>query len=253
MKLNLKAHSGTICAVCGIIGVGVTAFLSYRAGRKAEANPAPENETKKEKAKRVVKTYGPAVASGVATGVLIFAGDRIHIKKEMALGAAVAMWKEGYLDLDKVVSEKVGDEERAEIDKELKKKLDPSEKTDASKLANRIKVYEPYTKQYIYTTRESVAWITLEANKCLNKNWECNINVICKGLGGKCTEEGELYRWTAESESQVEAWGYFGMGPWIDIQLIPMQEGPEEVLAIDYTVPPERPYYEDKLYKEATN
>lgn len=248
--MDLRAHAGTICSGLAVLGVGLTAYLSGKAALKAKETPVPEG--RKEKIKRFVKVYGPAVASGVATSALIISGDRIHVKKELALGGAVAMWKSGFLELDKATEEAVGKEKAEEIRSSIKERLS-SENTDISKLANAIKIYEPYTGQYIWTTRETIAWVMLEANRHLQKEWECPLNVIVKGLGGKVTEEGDLYRWSGDSESQIDTWNFFNMGPWIDFQLIPKQHGAEMVLELEYPVPPERPYYEDKLYREATN
>jgi len=252
--MGIKISKATVCSLCGMVGVGVTALLAYKAGKKAQANPAPENETKKEKAARVAKTYGPTVVTGVTTCVLILAGDRIHVKKEMALGAAAVMWKEGYFNLDKAVKEVVGEEKAEEINKHTKPEPKPTVTTDTKGcegLSNCIRVYEPYTDQYIWTTRELIAWTMLEANRRLQKDLVCTINVIATGLGGKPTEEGNKWRWDFESETLDYNWGFFNMGPWIDIQTRPCKHGPEMVLELYYTVEPIEPSWEDKLYRES--
>ena len=252
--MGVKISKATVCSLCGMAGVLVTGLLAYKAGKKAQANPAPESETKKEKAVRVVKTYGPAVASGVATCGLIFAGDRIHVKKEIALGAAVAMWKEGYLDLEKATKEVIGEEKFSEIEKTLEPEKPEQKDIDESQdyvLSGRIKVYEPITDQVIWTTRECLAWVVLGANKKLNTEFSCPLNFVIKGLGGKPTSLGDDYIWDVDSESQTDSWDYYGTGPWIDIQIVPQRRYGETVLVLDYSTEPVLNRFEDKLYRES--
>lgn len=245
--MNLKINKATACTIAGVIGVAVTAFLSYKAGRKVEANPAPEVETKKEKAVRLAKTYGPALASAITTSAFIISADRIHVGKELVLGSAVAMWKSGYLDLDKATKEVVG-EEKAE---EIKSRLQPSYNCDMSQVLNAIRVYEPFTDQYIWTTKETIAWALLEANKELNKNYICPLNYFIVKIGGRPKPIGESLSWNTDSETLDYNWSFYGVGPWIDAELVPRKHGPEIILDLFYPVEPVRPSFDDKLYREA--
>ena len=245
--MEIKINKATACTIAGVIGVAVTAFLSYKAGRRAEANPAPEVETKKEKALRLTKTYGPAVASGITTSAFIIGADRIHVGKELALGSAVAMWKSGYLDLDKATKEVVGEEKAEEINERLR----PSYSHDISELSNAIHVYEPLTDQYIWTTRETLAWALLKTNEELNRNYICKLNYFVVKLGGKAKPEGEVLVWDSESETQNYNWGFAGLGPWISAELLPRKHGPEVILDLFYPFEPTKPMYSDKLYRES--
>lgn len=251
--MNIKISKATACSLVGIFGVAVTGILAFRAGRRSVLMPKPENETKKEKAVRVAKTYGPSVAAGAVTCASILAGDRMHVKAEAALGAAAVMWKDGYLNLEKATEKVVGKEKVEEINNTVKEQMQPEvvDEKDQANLSNTIKVYEPFTGQFIWTTREMVAWTMLEANKKLQKDLLCKLNVIITGIGGKATPEGEEWRWDYESETLDYNWGFYNMGPWIDIQLIPKKHGPEMVLELYYTVEPVKPVWEDKLYRES--
>lgn len=251
--MNLKISKATACSLAGCFGVAVTGFLAFRAGKRSAIMPVPENETTKDKAIRLAKTYGPAVAAGTVTCASILAGDRMHVKKEMALGAAAVMWKEGYMNLHEAAKEVVGEEKMEEVDNRVKERMNvanTSDGNDCRELSNCIRVYEPYTDQYIYTTRETLAWTMLKANEQLQKEYLCTLDYVITKLGGTPTKDSDGLQWDMDSEILDQNWSYFN-GPWIDIQIVPVKHGPEMVLELYYTVEPIRPSWEDKLYRES--
>lgn len=249
---GFKDKSGTICAIGAVVGVFVTAYFSGKAAVRVEHTIDPDMD-KKEKAKEYAKAYAKtAVAAGV-TSALIIGSDRIHVGKEAMLAGAAVMWKDKFIDLDKKVAEKLGQEEYGKIHREIvddKIKEKPYRGPLPNKEIGEILVYEPYTDQYIITTRERIAFAMLEANEKLQKSFDVRLNYIIKLLGGKWTPEGDKIGWNWENEAQDYAWSYYG-GPWIDMwpNIVKRCDG-HEALCIFYSVDPETQEPEDMIYSE---
>ena len=259
MRLNLdsllnsfKDHSGTICAVAAVAGVFVTAYFSGKAAVEAKEKIKPEMETK-EKVKTYAKVYAKtAVAAGVTCG-LIIGSDRIHVGKELALAGVATMWKDKYVSLDKKMVEEVGEEKAKEIHKEIvKDEIKQNPYTGRAPIGREILVYEPYTKQYIITTTEKIAWALLSANRELQTKFDVRLNYIIKMIGGDPCPYGNKIGWNMENECQDYCWSYYG-GPWIS--LWPGIETEQKVngkgaMVLIYEVEPETQEPEDMIYSE---
>lgn len=162
------------------------------------------------------------------------------------------------VDIDKKLIEEVGEErahqihddiihEKIENDRKNHPEKFPEEKIpDDGSMTSKLLVYEPYTDQYFYTTRETIAWVMLEANKRLMNNYDVRLNYIIKMLGGKSKPEGNLLGWNWENELQDDAWGYFG-GPWIEL-MPDVREDKNGALCLFYQVNPEPDNDEDMIY-----
>ena len=244
-----KEHSGTICAVAAVAGVFVTAYFSSKAALEAKERVKPEMETK-EKAKEYAKVYAKTAVSAAATSALIIGSDRIHVGKELAIAGVAAMWKEQYVSLDKKVINEVGVEKAAEIHENIiKDKIKEHKPQNMAVPGDKILVFEPYTEQYIVTTRERIAWAMLRANERLQKDFEVKLNFIIGMLGGKKTIEGDRIGWNMELEAQDYAWGYYG-GPWIEMFTDVQEHGGKEALCLFYQVDPEELIPENMIYSE---
>lgn len=247
----LDEHSGTVAAGLAILGVGVTSWLSGRAALKAKDTPVPDD--KKGKVKRFVSVYGPAIFSGIVTSGLIVASDRIHANREIALGSMLSVAAVRARDADELerkVRERLGNEEVEGLKREVvKERMEKTEIPKNDNPSNYLLVYEPYTDQYIWTSREAIAWTMLEANKKLAHTLDCRLNFIVKMLGGKPKKKGDEIGWNWENEIQDYNWSYFG-GPWIQIDPVLKDEGYGEVFHLYYQVEPEEQNYENMIYSE---
>ena len=251
-------HSGTICAVAAVGGVFVTAWLSGKAAVKVNQEIDPDM-TRKEKAKLYCKAYWKTGISAAATTGLIIGSDRIHVGKEAVLATGAAIWKEKATDLEKKVREELGDEKTDELKKKIveekikeaeeKGELNKSQEQRESNL-ERLYVYEPYTDQCFYTTRETIAWTMLKANEKLAKTFDVRLNYIIELLGGEKRPEADLIGWNWENEAQDYCWSYYG-GPWIEMvpQVMTMKNG-KTAFAMFYQVDPDTQNPSDMIYKE---
>ena len=241
----IKDKKATILALLSIAGVPLSSWLSARAALKAKDTPVPEDM--KGKVKRFAYIYGPAVAANLATCGCIIASDRYHAKTELALGsvaASAAAISDDYIRFERKTREEMGDEKVAEIHKAVNE-----EKKDLL-VDNSILVYEPYTDEYIWTTRETIAWAMLQANRQLATTYDVRLNYIIKMLGGKGKNpRGDELGWNWENEIQDYNWSYYS-GPWIDLELELHNDGPRKCLWMFYRVEPETQRPEDMIYKE---
>lgn len=266
----LSDHSGTICAGLAVAGVGVTAYFSGKAAVRVDHEIDCDMD-KSLKIKTYIKAYWKTAVSGLATCGLIIGSDRLHVRKEVVLAGVAAIWKRNYTDLDKAMTEEVGQEKAKEIhqkmmdDRMANNTNIPDLPEDAD--SNYILVYEPYTDQYIWTTREKILHAMYEANMRLVKDMDVRLSVIIDYLGGTPTLESEEIGWNYDNESQEYAWAYYG-GPWIDLlpdiyrnieddQPIPttyrkMGDPPlkGDALCLFYTVDPEEQTPENMIYCE---
>lgn len=265
---SVKDHSGTICAVTAMAGVVATAILSGKAAVRVD-HEIDCDMTKKERAKVYARCYWKTAAVGAATCGLIFGSDRIHVRKEVGLAGLAALWKGKYVDLDKATLETVGEEKYKEIQKtviENKIKENPNIPDKPSNATDdTILVYEPYTDQYIWTTREQIWYALYEANLRLQKDGDVKLSVIIDYLGGEWDPMGDMIGWNYDNEVQAEAWSYYDGGIELlsDVyrrvedkgEPIPTsyvkkgdQVSPGDAVCLFYTVDPETQTPEDMIY-----
>lgn len=253
----IKDHKATICSALACGGVFATAYFSGKAAVRVEHTIDPDMD-KKEKAKEYVKAYWKTGVAAGATCALIISSDRIHVGTEAAIAGVAAMWKQKAVDIDKKLVEEVGEErahqihndiihEKIESDRKNHPEKFPEEKIpDDGSMTSKLLVYEPYTDQYFYTTRETMAWAMLEANRRLMNQYDVRLNYIIKLLGGVPKPEGNKIGWNWENETQDYAWSYYG-GPWIDFWP-DVRKDKKGALCLFYQVEPETQEPEDMIY-----
>ena len=242
-------NKGTIFALLSVAGVGLTGYLSGKAAVKAK-------DKKPEKPVDYIKTYGPAVVSGVATAALILVGDHVHVSKEAGLAGAAGLYAAKLKGYDKKLDGLLGREKADEVRKEVKTDIS-NEKAELStttpvksvnkRRPNDILYYEPYTDQYIWSTPERVAWSLLETNKILMKDLRVELNKFITLMGGKATATGDELGWNYDNETQDYAWSYTG-GPWLDLTPALTRRGEEDVIVLWFQVDPDTQKPEDMIY-----
>lgn len=265
---SVKDHSGTICAVTAMAGVVATAILSGKAAVRAD-HEIDCDMTKKERAKVYARCYWKTAAVGAATCGLIFGSDRLHVRKEVGLAGLAALWKGKYVDLDKKVAEVVGEEQYKEIQKSIAEDkintLGFVPEKPANLGDNAMLVYEPYTDQLIWTTKEKIFHAMYEANLRFQRDFEVKLSVIIDYLGGEWDPLADEIGWNYDNAIQQDAWTYYSIG----IEYIPdvyrkldddgvpipttyKKQGDKvekgDVLCLFYTVDPETQTPEDMIY-----
>lgn len=116
----IKEHSSEILIGIGITGIGITGYFSAKGALKAEKLLEKKKpETIKEKAKFVVKSYGPAIASGVATAACFVGAHKIDIDKVAASATATAIAEATLGSYKKHIAEVITQDQAKEVDEKV--------------------------------------------------------------------------------------------------------------------------------------
>lgn len=198
---------GTACASLAVIGVVTTGFLAARAAARSV-------KIKDKTLSDYIRTYSAPVLSGLATIGLIVASDRIHVSHAIELGAVASMWKANYADLEAKVSDKLGVEEVDKIKEEIiseRAAQTPVPQVPVSISNDNLILFEPYTKQYLVTSKAQLAWAFLDLNEQICGEGSADLNFIIDKLGGKEDPVGSRYGWSDELSVQISQNAFFGV------------------------------------------
>lgn len=248
---GLKEHSGTILSGIAVVGVFVSTYFSGKAAVMVDHELDPDMDFK-EKAKLYGKAYWKTGVAVIATSACIIGSDRRHVGKEAAAAGAIALWKKRSMDQNRILVDEVGPERLHEINEERKEKEEREDIKRSASMSSKLLVYCPYSEQYFYTTRETIAWVMLEVNRMLVNGRDVKLNTLNKMLGGEPKEEVKNLGWFIEDEDQYDEWCDFFGGPWIEIEPDVIEHGKREALCLFYTVEPRKDSFCNKLYKEET-
>ena len=249
----IKDHKATIGSGFAVAGVFATSYFSGKAAVRVHTTVDPDMD-KVEKLKEYIRAYWKTVLAGGITCALIISSDRIHVKNEVALAGAAAMFKDKYADIKKKLINEVGLERAQEIENEAVQEAVIGDVNDNHVDVpprdgnNDLLIYEPYTKQLIWTTEHKITQALLEANKKLCTSFEVYLNTIIKAIGGEEKPLGEELGWSWDNEVQDYNWSYTG-GPWIElIPAVYKTVNGEKIRALVYLVDPETQRPEDMIY-----
>lgn len=262
-----KKCAPTILSVAGAAGVAVTGIAAAKAGYE-DANcdsiswyranyGAKISETPEERRKRKIKTYAKPVIFGVASMGCILAGDRLHAKRYMALGAAAGIIQErydrlqAYLKTCKGYREEDGERKDYETPGHLEKmtrfSADSMAADDIFKYCKEHGIepedthtgdqlwYEPLSKTYFLASEGHVERAFSLANKALKTTGEATLMDLLKYLELRGAEQPgyDLYHW-----NEYEGDAFYGYD-WIEPRFIhkKLHDGPE-FIQIFYPVEP---------------
>ena len=99
-----KKYAPTMLSVAGACGVVVTGISAAKAGREdmtMDIKASNAFEPPEERRKRKIRTYAKPVIFGAASIGCILAGDRLHARRYIALGAAASVIQDRYDRLSK--------------------------------------------------------------------------------------------------------------------------------------------------------
>ena len=201
----VKKHAPTILSGMAIVGVGLTGWLTHEATLKSD----PEKSLKEN-----WKNYiSPAVAA-VGTIACIIGAHKIYLSREAAALAAVAFYKASGEDFEEAVFDKFGNSG-------LKANVMNADKNDVPKsMTTKIRIWEPYTKQWFEATQQEILWAELTANKMLHQRGQVTLNDVLKLYSDpnlKMKKKGNDLGWSWDDEMFNESACYYYAGGWIDI------------------------------------
>ena len=208
VKNTLIKHGPSILTGIAMIGVAVTGYLVHRADRKLigdvaekilfeEDTEKPVENTVKEVAKKQWKNYIPAAVSGILTMGCIFGANHWHLSKEGALAAAALMYKANAEDLEKKLREEFGNDKVNEVKQKIREAREDKERPPwEEKPEKKMKVWDPYTKQYLNISQTDILWAENTVNRWLFNSEAVEYNSLIKLLGGKANKSiGEHFGW----------------------------------------------------------
>lgn len=253
IKNLLIKHGPSILTGLASFGVVATGYLVHRADRKligdsAEAilfeedSDIPVKTTVKRVAKKNWKIYIPAAVSGVATIACIIGSNQWHLSKEGALTAAALMYKTSGEELEKALKEEFGEEKVDEVKKQLKEAKDDKDRPPwEAKRPDKMKIWEPYSKQWFWASQQELLWAEIMVNKMMCQQWKVSLNDLLSIYGIKGKKEWENFGWSYDDECFTQTWACGGrlMGNWIGFspQLVEGKDG-ETYFEMDYEVHP---------------
>jgi len=204
----VKKYAPSILSGMAVAGVGLTGWLSYRAARKSD----PEKTFKEQ-----WKIYIPAGIAGAGTIACIVGSNWIHLNREASLIGAVSFYKamvKEYEDYEDEMLERFGDA-GLKVNNE---RMPEDPKTISRNL--KIRIWEPYTKQWFESSQQEILWAELTANKMLQQKGEVTLNDVLKLYSDKnikIKKAGDTLGWSYDDEVFTEGSSYYYAGAWIDM------------------------------------
>lgn len=211
-KINVKAIVPIILTGVGIAGVIATTAACQKDTAKAmkmldEADI--EIETKTDQFKYTWKCYIPTMVTGTVTILSIAAAGYLSHKTEMALAAALALNKDNLKKFETKAREIIGEDKVREIKQEVAK-ADAAKATPPKKPVDKslVRLYDPYTEQFIDTSIEKISLTMLAINKDLTTTGEASYNKLIRLLGGKESKNIDMLGWSLGNDIQDYNWSY---------------------------------------------
>ena len=201
----VRKSAPSILSGMAVGGTVLTGILAHKAGRKYD----PDKKLK-EQWKNYIST-GIAAAGTIAC---IVGANCMHLSIESAMAGAIAFYKAGKDDLEQFedhVYEEFGD---AGLRENLRHKDDPP-------VADvKIKIWEPYTKQWFEATQQEILWAELTANKMMQQRGKVTLNDVLRLYSDphiKIKKQGDTLGWSWDDDMFNELSGYYYAGGWIDM------------------------------------
>lgn len=243
---TVKKNLPSILAWVSAAGVAVTTGLAVRSTAKSlkKIQKAERRYGRKLTKGEMVKTAAPSFVStfvvGGVTIACIFTGDRLHIKREMAIGSAYAMISQAYQEYRKEVAKiNAGEVDQQALSNIRQKEIE--ERKIPKPEGDKLLFFEEISGRYFESTMLEV----VDAEYHFNRNYwlrggYSNLNEFYDFLGLDRTPAGDILGWSSY-------WGeaFYGY-TWVDFEhtLTTLDDG-LECYIISYPFPPTGDYEND--------
>ena len=253
----------TVFAVLSLVGLVATAIS---VARKAPEAKEALDKAKEEKGEELtvtekVKTAAPIMAEsiviGSATALSIVASHKAHVHKEAIGASLLGAAYTNYNKLQKKAEEKFGKDKVDAIKKEIIKEKAAAKKPkkDKEKAAyeimsrsgERFTVYEPFSDQYILTSKEKLLVGDMTVYKNLMRKNHCSLTDYVVAIGGVRNDESDSMGWDCSNRYQAEMWNFTG-GPWVEPYLAVETIEGKDRLIIYYMTEPMDQRIEDMVF-----
>lgn len=246
IKNNLNKYGPSILTSISILGTVATAILVHLADRKVfkDINPDDDDKDLKKRIKSNWKYYIPPAIAGLVTIGCSIGVNHWHLEKESALAAAAILYKDKLKNFGSSTENRDNDDE----DKELVK---THEKNPFQTKNEKIKIWEPFSKQWFRASQQEILWAEIIINKMLAQNYEVTLNDLLKIYGCKTCKEGEYLGWSYDDDSFTELWACGGalLGNWIGFSPQIISNGDDYYFSMDYEIQPSD-LRETRFYKD---
>lgn len=212
----LRKHLPSILTGIACAGVVITGYLTHKATEKTVREiltyEGTDIKLNGHFTKRDLKNYIPPAIAAVGTIACIIGANKIHLSREAAMAAAVAFYKAAGEEFEDAVFDKFNDAGLKEnVLNENNQPLTGNMK---------IRIWEPYTKQYFEATQQEILWAELTVNKMLHQGGTVTLNDVLKLYSDpkiKHKEYGDMIGWSWDDDSFQELSCYYYAGGWIDM------------------------------------
>ena len=188
---EVAKHSPTILTGVAVAGCAATAYFTAKATLQAKdklEEMKEEELTTKEKAKKILPIYIPAITAFLATSACIVGAHTIDTKRQMALVSAYSLSTEALKDVEEKFKETYGEKKldklHSEINKEKAVHIHEINKDHAIETGKGSQIFIDGASGQIYkSNREYVNRVYNDVNAQLNEGYSVSINDINEMLG----------------------------------------------------------------------
>lgn len=231
-------NSPTILTAAGVLGLGLTAYLSVKATFKAsliieEIDVYTEPLTAREKFEKIWKLYIPAAGVGVMTAACIIGANRIGTRRAAAVASAFALSERAFDEYRSKVVERIGEKKEEKIRDEIAQdRITGNAAMNALVVGDgKVPCWDNYTGRPFASTMEEIKKAQNDTNYLiLNQNY-ASLNDFFDRVGLPRTKMGEDVGWSLDT-GQLEI--KFGTT---------MTDDQRPAISIDFSVTPIRKFW----------
>ena len=243
LGVGIKKYAPEILTGAGVIGLGVTAYLSAKAGYNAGVhvvsefstrldNAGPDEQVDPLSAKEIVqdtwKFYIPVAIIGIATAVAIVGSNRVSNSQKLALFSAAAITERALSEHQQKIVETFSKPKERKIRDEIIQDEVNAQGDKLDKLVlpkdGDVMVIEMHTRQVFVSTAEKIHRAENDANREALHDGYISLNVFLDYLGLPQSEAGAVVGWNNSKPLEVIIGG--------------AAHDEKPVLTIDYRYPP---------------
>lgn len=243
LGVGIKRYAPELLTGVSVIGLGVTVYLSAKAGYKAGIhvvsefsarldNAADNEEVAPMSAKEIVqdtwKFYVPVAIVGVSTAIAIVGSNRVSNNQKIALFSAAAISERALSEYQQKIVETTSKPKERKIRDEIAQDEVTNQGDKLNNLVvdkdGDVMVIEMHTRQVFVSNAEKIHRAENDANREALHDGYISLNVFLDYLGLPQSEAGAVVGWNNQKPLEVVIGG--------------AAHDEKPVLTIDYRYPP---------------